>query len=259
MSAPHKCSAARQPADLGPWIDAIADRFEQAWGTLTPPAIADFLGQAAGAERTALLQELILLDLEWRARIGARRSLEDYRNEFPELEHTGLVLPRESSPAPPPAPATIPGYEDIEEIGRGGMGVVCKARQVGLNRIVALKMILGGAQADAEERARFRLEAEAVARLEHPHIVQVHEVGELNGQPFLALEYIDGGTLEQKLAHKPQPARDSGGPGRETGPRHPRRPPVRHRPSRPQAGQRAADEQGRAQDQRLRPGQAAGQ
>jgi serine/threonine protein kinase len=91
------------------------------------------------------------------------------------------------------------GYEILEEIGHGGMGVVFKARQVGLNRIVALKKIQTGADADPEAMARFRREAEAVAKLDHPNIVQVHEVGEQDGQPYLALEYIDGGTLRERL------------------------------------------------------------
>ena len=100
-----------------------------------------------------------------------------------------------------PAPAiSIPGYEIQKELGRGGMGVVCLARQIALNRSVALKMILGGEMASAAALGRFRIEAEAVARLQHPGIVQIHEIGEHNGLPWFALEYCEGGSLDHKLA-----------------------------------------------------------
>ncbi|MFM7150929.1 MAG: serine/threonine-protein kinase [Gemmataceae bacterium] len=92
-----------------------------------------------------------------------------------------------------------PGYEILERIGRGGMGVVYKARQVGLQRLCAIKMILSGDHADASERARFRTEAEAIARLQHPNIVQVYEVGTHDGKPFLSLEYCTGGSLDRVL------------------------------------------------------------
>jgi serine/threonine protein kinase len=97
----------------------------------------------------------------------------------------------------------VAGFEILGVLGRGGMGVVYRARQVGLNRLVALKMILGGPHAESRERARFRAEAEAVARLQHPHIVQIHEIGEHDGLPYFALEHVDGGTLAQRLDWTP--------------------------------------------------------
>jgi serine/threonine-protein kinase len=113
--------------------------------------------------------------------------------------------------SPPGAGDSVPGYEILGELGRGGMGVVYQARQVKLNRLVALKMILAGGHAGAEELARFTTEAQAIARLQHPHIVQIHEVGEHHGRPFFSLEFCPGGSLEKKLAGTPLPPTEAAG------------------------------------------------
>ncbi|MBI2823851.1 MAG: serine/threonine protein kinase [Planctomycetia bacterium] len=106
--------------------------------------------------------------------------------------------PRTHADEPLPA---VPGYEILEVLGRGGMGVVYKARQVSLSRIVAIKMLSGGS------RARFRVEAEAIARLQHPNIVQIHEVGEAQGQPYFSQEHIAGGSLADRLDGAPWSAK----------------------------------------------------
>ncbi len=114
--------------------------------------------------------------------------------------------PVEPASSAPPAP---PGYEILGELGRGGMGVVYKARQVGLNRLVALKMILAGGHAGTEERIRFLAEGEVIAAIRHPGIVQIHDFGTHAGLPFFALEFCPGGSLAGKLNGTPLPPREA--------------------------------------------------
>jgi len=106
----------------------------------------------------------------------------------------------------PLVPGTqLPGYEILEELGRGGMGIVYRARQLALQRVVALKVLLSGAHAGPKERAAFRTEAEAAARLHHPNIVQVYDIAEHDGLPYFSFEFVDGQNLEQKAAGRPLP------------------------------------------------------
>ncbi len=100
---------------------------------------------------------------------------------------------------------TVEGYEILGRLGQGGMGVVYRARQRGLDRLVALKMIRAGSHAGPEHLLRFQIEARAVARLRHPNVVQVYDVGEADGLPYVALELLEGGSLEAKVAGTPQP------------------------------------------------------
>jgi len=103
----------------------------------------------------------------------------------------------------------MPGYEILQELGRGGMGVVYKTKQHQLNRIVALKMILAGGHASETDLARFLAEAEAVAQMQHPNIVQLFESGQHDGLPYFTLEFISGGSLSQKLGGVPLPPLDA--------------------------------------------------
>jgi eukaryotic-like serine/threonine-protein kinase len=141
-------------------------------------------------------------------------ALTDVNGEMPPPPHplpdavaqmaaTLLVAPESAGAAGLPV---VAGYELLAPLGRGGMGVVYQARQLQSNRMVALKLILGGAHARPRDLARFRKEAEAVAQLAHPHIVQMYEVGEQDGWAYFALEFVPGGSLAQQCAGRPQPA-----------------------------------------------------
>jgi eukaryotic-like serine/threonine-protein kinase len=135
-----------------------------------------------------------------------------FSDRIPPNHHDALTL--DAAPGRPASTATIdfeipsvPGYEIIEILGRGGMGVVFKARQLALDRIVALKMFQNWATAGEKELARFRAEADVIARLQHPNIVEIHDVGEITGRPYFVLEYIAGGSLAEHLDGTPQPPR----------------------------------------------------
>ncbi|WP_397569703.1 protein kinase [Schlesneria sp. T3-172] len=103
----------------------------------------------------------------------------------------------------------IPGYEVQAVLGAGGMGVVYKAVHLQLNRVVALKMLLSGQYASRQEHARFLREAEAVARLKHQNIVQIYDIGDVDGRPYFTMEYIEGGNLSEKIARSPRPVTES--------------------------------------------------
>jgi serine/threonine-protein kinase len=121
----------------------------------------------------------------------------------------GSLAACDTRPPDPSLPPPIGPYELLEKIGQGGMGVVYKARQAGLNRIVALKLALGATPSGKDAAARFQTECEAIARLEHDNIVRVYDCGEHEGRPYFSMEYIEGGTLARKLAEGPLVEREA--------------------------------------------------
>jgi len=131
------------------------------------------------------------------------------------LDPSGLASPSRGSSSATPyvsphaALPEVPGYLIESELGRGGMGVVFRARQLSLQRTVALKMLASGPLASSAALARFRTEAESVARLAHTNIVQIFEVGATAGHAFFSLEYVDGGTLADRAGHEPRAAREA--------------------------------------------------
>src|SRR5271157_4961551 len=217
----------------------LCDRYEAAWREGRRPRIEDYLAEALEPERALLLRELLALELELRSNGGERPEPQEYRERFPgHVELINRTL-NEAGPSTPhdqqaptgsyqsgwePSPTEeffaqtfekeigkadwpeVAGYDILAELGHGGMGVVYQARQTGLNRRVAVKMIRGGSQARPDHFARFRIEAEAVARLRHPNIIQIHEIGEVDGLPFVSLELLEGGSLADRLEGTPQPA-----------------------------------------------------
>ena len=226
---------AKQPFQFDPKrgdVDEACDRFEAAWRAGDRPLIEDFLRTMTDSDRPALLRYLVHLELDYRRGLAESPEPSEYRRRFPGYD--GLIdsvfaalarrldvargrnvetleIPRgcdgPMSGSAPSRPSvvfpSIPGFEIRSELGRGGMGVVYKAHQAGLNRLCALKLILPGEPNGAESRARFLAEAGIIAKLRHPNVVQIYSLGDHDGMPYFEMEYIEGGSLARRLDDTP--------------------------------------------------------
>ena len=166
----------------------------------------------------AVMLELIAAEHEFRRRREPGLALGEFLQRFPQYRAElpgqiaratidGRDVPLRPTDQRAEALPEVAGYEVLGLLGRGGMGVVYQARQLGLDRTVALKMVLTGFQAGPKDLARFRAEAAVIARLQHPNIVQIYDVGETAGRPYFVLEFVAGGSLAQHLQGTPQPVR----------------------------------------------------
>jgi tetratricopeptide (TPR) repeat protein/predicted Ser/Thr protein kinase len=225
MTSPATTDGETLPLDDRKQIDAICDRFEARWREGERPDLSPFLDGATGPARARLFRELLALERELRQRDGERPGPGTYRERFPDdLDVIDAVFtlggsgdatvarapdPDATRDGPGPSRAEpgdgigralrAAGYVVEHELGRGGMGVVYRASQSSLNRTVALKVIRSGGFATESESRRFRNEAEAVAQLDHPHIVPIYDVGESLGLPFFSMKLIAGASLDDRL------------------------------------------------------------
>jgi len=201
-------------------IDRLCDEFESAWKAGLKPSIEIYLERLDANARVSLLRELLQAEWELLRARGEEIAPQRYAQRFSELSSevlatyqrwrsdtagkgTGQETTAECSGVEIEEDElkqlSIPGYEIKEVLGRGGMGIVYLARYLDLNRDVALKTVLTGSKARKEERIRFRAEAQAAASLRHPNVVRVYDVSEHNGTLFMALEYVAGGSLAERL------------------------------------------------------------
>lgn len=206
-------------------LDRLCDEFEREWDEGRRPSVANYAAQVPESMRSRAFQDLLTIELDHRAELQECPAVAEYLAAFPDQREAiecafgqawaaqDTLGRLDTSPAVARSPAgavpSVPGdYELLEEIGSGGMGVVFKARQRSLDRLVAVKLIQTGQLATTEQIERFLSEAKAAAKLHHPGILAVFEVGQSCGHYFYSMEFVDGQPLESLLQQGPLSPRD---------------------------------------------------
>jgi eukaryotic-like serine/threonine-protein kinase len=215
VSESSKAGSSGLSPSLGRIVDQVCDRFEHLWKSGQGPRIEDFLATADAAEPTALIEELIAVEVFYRRRRGEQASVGEYRARFPELDAAHLeylFIEAELNPVPPPlvsavlesgpltvgvdAGSRLGPYKLLEQIGEGGMGTVWMAEQLApVRRLVAFKVIKAGMDSK-QVLARFEAERQAIALMDHPHIAKVFDAGTTaQGRPFIVMELVKGTAI----------------------------------------------------------------
>ncbi len=227
---------------LAEWVDQVADQFEQVWRSGSAPAISQFLDEASVERRLALLVELIKIDFEYRDRQGEPPGIQQYFDDFPDLRdapdslkghlqlHARQVAQRDDQDASGKTtgdtphrqlldrstrvskqqPLLLGKFELTEVVGSGSFGNVYKARDVELGRTVAVKVPRTGYFTTPEAEARFLGEGRSAAKLKHPGIVPVYDIGHEGGMPYIVSEFIEGATtLDELIRTGPLPHRQA--------------------------------------------------
>ncbi len=204
------------PPELAQRVDAACDRFEAAWRAGQRPRIEDYLGEAEQDIRPVLAGELILLEMAYRRQLGENPQPEEYRARFPgaiidpekpaaadyvtrDIEQRAALIDCGRLSALPMIGEEFGGCRILALLGEGGMGIVYRAKESVLRREVALKVMKPEVAAQLQARERFLREARAMAALQNDHVVQVHQVGEVHGIPFLTMPLLLGETLADRL------------------------------------------------------------